>query len=97
MSKILTYFNKILKIFVNLLDNTQIKRYYDVKKLDKKEVNMKIKAFRESKNLTQDEFAKKVRVSRTTVTMWENEKSNPSAKKLKEIAEIFNCKVDDLL
>lgn len=58
---------------------------------------MRIKEFRLSKNLTQKEFADKLKVERTTVSMWENNKSSPSVQTLKKIAEVLNCNVDDLI
>ena len=56
-----------------------------------------IKSVRVSKNLTQDDLAKSLNVSRTTVTMWENNKSLPSITTVKKIAEVLGCTVDDLL
>lgn len=50
-----------------------------------------------SKNMTQSALAKKLNVSRTTVTMWEKEKSVPNATMLKKIAQVLNCTVDELL
>lgn len=58
---------------------------------------MRIKEFRLSKNLTQKEFADKLKVERTTVSMWENNKSSPSVQTLKKIAEVLSCNVDDLI
>ena len=58
---------------------------------------MKLTEVRLSKNMTQDDLAKKLNVSRTTVTMWENGKSNPNIHMLKKIAESLDCKVEDLI
>ena len=58
---------------------------------------MNLKAFRMSKNLTQLEFAKLLNVKRTTVSMWENNKSLPNIDTLKKIAQLLDCTVDDLI
>ncbi len=58
---------------------------------------MKIKKLRMSKNLTQLEFSKLLGVERTTVSMWEQNKSNPTIDMLKKIADMFNCSIDDLV
>lgn len=58
---------------------------------------MKIKKLRMSKNLTQLEFSKLLGVARTTVSMWEQNKSNPTIDMLKKIADMFNCSIDDLV
>lgn len=58
---------------------------------------MKIKELRVSNNLTQVELAKMVGVKRSTITMWENRKNFPTIKNLYKLADIFKCKVDDLL
>ena len=58
---------------------------------------MNIKAIREAKNMTQAEVAKILKVSRTTVTMWETGESFPRAEKLIQLAEVLNCTIDELL
>ncbi len=58
---------------------------------------MNIKKFRMSRNLTQKDLADKLKVERTTVTMWENGYSSPSIQTLKKIAAVLNCTVDDLI
>ena len=58
---------------------------------------MNIKNIRMSKGLTQDDLAKSVNVQRTTVTMWETNRSLPNIIMLKKIAEVLDCTVDDLL
>lgn len=46
---------------------------------------------------TQKEVAKKLGVSRTTVSMWETGSNFPRGALLKAIAELYNCKLEDLL
>ena len=58
---------------------------------------MNLRSFRTSRNLTQLEFAKLINVKRTTVSMWENNKSLPNIDMLKKIAQVLNCTVDDLI
>lgn len=58
---------------------------------------MNIKKFRLSKNLTQKELAMKLKVERTTISMWESNKSFPNIQTLKKIAQVLNCTVDDLI
>lgn len=56
-----------------------------------------LRVIRESRNMTQEELARKLGVSRTTVTMWETEKNTPPTRMLPAIAEIMGCSVDELL
>ena len=58
---------------------------------------MNLKKFLMSNNLTQKGLAEKLKVERTTVTMWENGYSMPNIQTLKKIAEILGCSVDDLI
>lgn len=55
-----------------------------------------IKAYRVQMNLTQDELAERLKISRTTVTMWETGEAMPRADKLPELAKILGCTIDDL-
>lgn len=57
----------------------------------------KLKALRLSKNLTQGDLAKKLGVSRTTITMWENGLSKPRFDTLVRLTQIFGCTVDEFL
>jgi len=58
---------------------------------------MNIKKYRVSRNLTQIELAQKLGVERTTLSMWESNKSNPKPDMLKRLAEALDCTVDELL
>ena len=57
----------------------------------------KIKAYRNKNGLTQTEVAKRIGICKSTVSMWENDKSKPSINNLKKLAEIFGCTTDELL
>ena len=59
--------------------------------------SLKLKELRETKGYTQRELAKKLNVSVSTVGMWESTSQIPTAKKLLEVAALFNVSVDTLL
>lgn len=61
------------------------------------DIGARIREARKSAKLTQQELARKLGVSRTTVTMWETEKNTPPTRMLPAIAEIMGCSVDELL
>ena len=48
-------------------------------------------------NMTQEKLAEKVSVSRQTVSKWESGEAYPEIAKLMDLADIFHCKLDDLL
>lgn len=56
-----------------------------------------IRQKRKELNLTQDELAEKLGVTKASVSKWEIAQSYPDLQLLPEIAEIFNCTVDELL
>lgn len=58
---------------------------------------LKLKELRENAGYTQRELAKKLNVSISSVGMWESTSQIPTAKKLIEIASLFNVSVDSLL
>lgn len=58
---------------------------------------MGFKNAREKSGLTQQDLATVLGVDQSTVCLWETGKTQPRAKLLPKIAEIFNCTVDDLL
>ncbi len=57
----------------------------------------KIQKLRNQNNWTQEELAEKLYVSRTAVSKWESGKGYPNIDSLKEIANIFNITIDELL
>lgn len=57
----------------------------------------KIRDLRNRKNLTQEELAKKLHISRQSISKWENGISYPTKDSLGSLCEIFNVKVTDLL
>ena len=58
---------------------------------------MDIKTARESKNMTQEQLANVLKVSRSTVAMWESNTVKPRANTLIELSKLFSCSVDELL
>ena len=53
---------------------------------------MRIKA-----NLLQQDVAQALEIDRSTVAKWETGESLPRADKLKDIARLYSCTVDELL
>ena len=58
---------------------------------------MKLKEMRIKNGLTQEELAAKLDVGQSSVALWETGKNFPTVKKLIQIAEIFECTLDDLI
>ena len=59
--------------------------------------NSVLKALRKSKGLTQDDLAKILKVSRSTIGMYENASREPDYETLEAIADYFNVDIDYLL
>lgn len=57
----------------------------------------KIKRLRKELEMTQDALAKKLGVTQGAVWHWENGRAKPTTDKLKAMAALFGCTVDDLL
>ncbi|RIN85639.1 XRE family transcriptional regulator, partial [Mammaliicoccus sciuri] len=53
-----------------------------------------LKKKRMETNLSQEDLAKKLKISRQSISKWENEKGYPNIETLLEISEIFNITVD---
>ncbi len=56
-----------------------------------------IKVFREKSGFTQMYIAEKLQIDKSTVSKWETGESMPRVDKLKQLAKILNCTVDELL
>ena len=52
---------------------------------------------RKSRDMTQDTLAEAVNISRSMIAQIERGSKVPTVVLAKEIADVFNCKVDDLL
>lgn len=56
-----------------------------------------LKSLRKSNNLTQEDLAKALKVSRSTIGMYENGSREPDYETLETIADYFNVGIDYLL
>jgi len=56
-------------------------------------MNNNIKRIRQSLEMTQEQFARRLNVTITTISRWENGKYNPSRLALEKIKQIQNGKV----
>lgn len=56
-----------------------------------------LKSLRKSKGLTQDELAKRLKISRSTIGMYENGSREPDFETIELIADFFNVDIDYLL
>lgn len=57
----------------------------------------KIKKLRADNNLTQEQLAEKIFVTRTAISKWETDRGYPSVDSLKELADIFQISIDELI
>ena len=55
------------------------------------------KDLRKDKNLLQQEIAIKINITRSTISDWENERSEPNIDQLLKLSDFFNCSIDFLL
>lgn len=60
------------------------------------ELGDKIKHYRIKYGLTQEQLAKKLLVSRKTVSSWENDRSTPNIEMLSKLCSIFEISLDEL-
>lgn len=61
------------------------------------EIAAQIRKHRKDNGLSQEDLAKKIFVSRQTVSNWENEKSYPDIHSLLLLSSLFNISVDELI
>lgn len=55
-----------------------------------------IKEIREARGFTQKKLADELKLSVSTITKWETQKSAPRAKILPMVAKVLGCSIDDL-
>ena len=55
-----------------------------------------IKHYREQKKLSQQEVADELNISQQAIAKWENGETLPRADKLPQLAQILDCRIDDL-
>lgn len=58
--------------------------------MNKINIGLRIKEFRQEQNLSQTEFGKKLGVSQDTVSLWERGKGLPSILDIIKIIEVFS-------
>lgn len=58
---------------------------------------MSIKTRRKQKGITQEALAKMLGVTQGAVSLWELGEREPNIRILKQMANIFECSIDDLL
>ena len=58
---------------------------------------LKIQELRTSQGLTQKALAEKIGVKNYTVANWEQNRTEPSVKDLKDLADFFSCSIDYLV
>ncbi|MBR3660882.1 MAG: helix-turn-helix transcriptional regulator [Bacilli bacterium] len=61
------------------------------------EIGKKIMELRKKKGLSQEQLADKVGVARQTISKWELGETSPDLKQAKELSEIFNISLDELV
>ena len=59
--------------------------------------NEKLRKIRKENNLTQEELAEKLNVSRQAITKWESGVGIPDIENLKQISNMFNISIDELV
>jgi len=60
-------------------------------------LGQRISELRKKRNMKQSDLAERLRVSTSTIAMWETGKRDPDTEKLNELASIFNVTTDYLL
>ncbi len=61
------------------------------------EIGKKLKEARINSGLTQENVAEKIKVSRQTISNWENEKSYPDIVSVIELSDLYSISLDNLL
>jgi DNA-binding XRE family transcriptional regulator len=82
-----------------IADNIKILQNRNIVKLSlyKKEDAMSFKKAREAAGMTYAQACEALHVSQTALYYWESGKYTPETKRLKGIAALYGCTVDDLL
>ncbi len=60
-------------------------------------LRLTLKALRANSNMKQSDVAKKLGISTTTWSKWENRKSFPDVSRVKEIEKLFGVVYDDII
>ncbi|WP_173444519.1 helix-turn-helix domain-containing protein [Selenomonas ruminantium] len=57
----------------------------------------RIRELRKAQKLSQQELAAKLSVDRSTIAKWETGTNSPRIDKLRQLATVLNCSLDDLV
>ena len=57
----------------------------------------RIRELRKAQKLSQQELATKLGVDRSTIAKWETGTNSPRIDKLRQLATVLNCSLDDLV
>ncbi len=68
-----------------------------MKEIGMSHLAFKLQVFRENNDMTQAELAKKLNISRATLSYYENAKNEPPIYTLIKMSQVLNCSVDSLL
>ncbi|MDM0612702.1 S24 family peptidase [Clostridium perfringens] len=68
-----------------------------MKEIGMSHLAFKLQVFRENNDMTQAELAKKLNISRATLSYYENAKNEPPIYTLIKMSEVLNCSIDSLL
>ena len=60
-------------------------------------LNQRIRLLRQSRNMSQVELAKRLNVTKQSVSNWENDNIQPSIEMLIKLSEVFSVSTDYLL
>jgi transcriptional regulator with XRE-family HTH domain len=61
------------------------------------DIGLMISTMRRSRGMTQTDLADKMRVSRSTIAMWESNKREPDLESLEALADIFNVDIGSIV
>ena len=56
-----------------------------------------LRALRRARGMTQQQVAEQIGVAKNTVSMWEVGEREPSIDKLRKLAALFDCTIDELV
>jgi transcriptional regulator with XRE-family HTH domain len=76
---------------------TAAKKYFEVRKVEKKTMGSFLAVLRKSKGMTQQDVAKSLNVSNKTISKWERGEGYPEITIIPAIAELFGVTADEIL
>lgn len=63
----------------------------------KANIGKNISSLRKDRNMSQAELAKAVGVGRSTISSWETDRTEPSMQDVEKIAQVLDCKKEDIV